>query len=50
MAMAERYFSALWTIKTCLLSAMDSTVNVMLMHSQKDKTDVLDLTAVANDF
>ena len=29
---------------------MDSTVNIMLMHCHKHKTDALDLTAVDNDF
>ena len=45
---SEMFFTA----KTYLRSTMtqERLNNIMLMHCHRDKTDALDLTAVANDF
>ena len=51
-AVSERSFSALKRVKTYLRSTTgDSRLNyLMLLHVHKDRTDTLNLVAVANDF
>ena len=51
-AMAERTFSALSCLKNFLRSTMTQPClnSVMLLHIHKDKTDDIDLLAVAKEF
>ena len=51
-ATAERSFSTLRRIKTYLRSTMtqERLNNVMILNGHNDRTDALDLTAVAKDF
>ena len=51
-ATAKRTFSALRRLKTFLRSSMTQPRlnHVMLLHIHKEKTDTLDLTAIAKDF
>ena len=51
-ALSERTFSALRRIETYLRTAMTQTrLNcVMVLHLHKDRTDLLELRSVTNDF
>ena len=51
-AVSERSFSALRRVKSYLRSTMTQSRlnNLMVLHVHKERTDCLDIVAVANDF
>ena len=51
-ATSERTFSALRRVKTYLRSTVTQTRinNLITIHVQKERTDALDLKAIANEF
>ena len=51
-ATSERTFSALRRVKTYLRSTMTQTRmnNLIILHVHKERTDALDLKAIANEF